>query len=828
MLSSKSKWLNTVCKRWQLRTINGNLLLWTILIAVSYVPISAQDKTPQTQSARTTPTRTRVPQATSTQTKTAPKHLANTQLLTTQGDIASQMIDGIDKFLLAEIERASDVRRRAWQESIIAAPLQKNPRALLDMVKGKQDRLKKILGVVDSRVPFSAPFVNATIEDSGLVEDNELFQVISVRWPTIDQMWAEGLMLRPKDEPNGFVVAIPDADQTPIQLAGLAENSPTPPLARILAQHGCTVLVPTLINRKMERRNGRANLTSREFLYRPSFELGRHLIGYELQQVLAAVDWFASQGSITNRLKIGVAGWGEGGMLALYASAIDDRIDSALVSGYVGGRNQIWSQPIDRNVFRLLVEFGDSELLAMSRAQRIVVEGADFPSVSIPSQGGAPAKLETPSEISIAKEVVRAQTQSKQLGKGAASVVSVFPLKANEKFSEKAIASFVLGLDVEPIPSITVKAPFEMAGEDTDAIQKKLMRQVELHNQNLLLKSPYVRKEFMKNIDTKSLDKFVKTSQPYREHFKNKTIGSFPNSVLPPNARTRLKYETPKWNGYEVMLDVYEDVFAFGVLLLPKDLKKGERRPVVVCQHGLEGRPKDTIEGNHPAYHDYAAKLAERGFITFAPQNIYIFQDRFRTLQRKANPLGRTLFSIMVPQHQQIVDWLKTMPMVDADRIAFYGLSYGGKSAMRIPALVDDYCLSICSADFNEWVWKNASTQSNYSYVWTGEYEIFEFNLGSTFNYAEMATLIAPRPFMVERGHFDGVAPDETVAYEFAKVRHLYAARLGLADRCEIEFFKGPHTINGKGTFDFLHRHLKWPKPKSEQRVSTDNKASGK
>ena len=93
---------------------------------------------------------------------------------------------------------------------------------------------------------------------------------------------------------------------------------------------------------------------------------------------------------------------------------------------------------------------------------------------------------------------------------------------------------------------------------------------------------------------------------------------------------------------------------------------------------------------------------------------------------------------------------------------------------MRIPPLVNNYCLSICSADFNEWVWKNASTLSKYSYVWTGEYEIFEWDLGSTFNYFEMAALIAPRPFMVERGHFDGVAPDETVAYEYAKVRNLY------------------------------------------------------
>jgi hypothetical protein len=262
------------------------------------------------------------------------------------------------------------------------------------------------------------------------------------------------------------------------------------------------------------------------------------------------------------------------------------------------------------------------------------------------------------------------------------------------------------------------------------------------------------------------------------------------------------------------MLNVFPDVFAHGILCLPKDLKPNDKRPVVVCQHGLEGRPTDVVTGDHRAYHDFASKLAERGFITFAPQNIYIFKDRFRTLQRKANPLKKTLFSVMVPQHQQIVNWLKTLPNVDPDRIAFYGLSYGGKSAMRIPPLVTDYCLSICSADFNEWVLKNASTRHHFSYMWTPEYEIFEFDLGSTFNYSEMAALICPRPFMVERGHFDGVGEDQWVAHEFAKVRNLYQARLGIGDRTEIEWFVGPHTINGQGTYDFLHRHLNWPKPR--------------
>jgi len=118
--------------------------------------------------------------------------------------------------------------------------------------------------------------------------------------------------------------------------------------------------------------------------------------------------------------------------------------------------------------------------------------------------------------------------------------------------------------------------------------------------------------------------------------------------------------------------------------------------------------------------------------------------------------------------------------------------------------------LSICSADFNEWVSKNASINFPNSYLYTGEYEIFEWNMAHVANYAELAYLMTPRPFMVERGHDDGVGLDEWVAWEYAKVRRHYV-KLGLADKTEIEFFNGPHTINGQGTFRFLHRHLNWP-----------------
>jgi len=286
-----------------------------------------------------------------------------------------------------------------------------------------------------------------------------------------------------------------------------------------------------------------------------------------------------------------------------------------------------------------------------------------------------------------------------------------------------------------------------------------------------------------------------------------------PEPTMPLNPRSRQVYDEEKFTGHEIMLDVYPDVFAYGILLLPKDLKPGEKRPVVVCQHGLEGRPTDTINvEKRVIYNHFSRRLVELGYIVYAPQNPYIGQTNFRQIQRKAQPLKWALFSFIVRQHQRTLDWLETLPNVDPKRIAFYGLSYGGKTAMRVPAIEKRYCLSICSADFNEWVGKCVSVDLDRSYMWTVEYDMYEFDLGHTFNYAEMAYLIAPRPFMVERGHDDGVGIDEMVAYEYAKIRYLYANRLKIPDRTEIEFSAGGHEIFAKGTFDFLHEHLKWPK----------------
>jgi len=789
--------------------------------------------------------------------------LPETRPLTGEDDLATQMVAGIDRYLTRELAASVERRKQLWKLDC-ATP---------DSVRRTQEphraQLRRLLGVVDERVPFTELEYVATTGQPALVAETRAYKVYTVRWPVLPGVDGEGLLVEPEGAALASVVAVPDADWTPEMLLGLV---PLPTLAaragtgketeadhaveegfrkmewnerqfgRRLAENGCRILIPTLISRQDtwsgNARIGRmTNQPHREFVYRMAFEMGRHVIGYEVQKVLAAVDWLARA---QDHPPIGIYGYGEGGQVAFYAGALDPRIRATVVGGYFGPREAMWQEPIYRNVWGLLCGFGDAEVAAgfyLPRGnhvaaqdkplwQELLIEDSQRPRVDGPPAarqgrgGAAPGRIPPldvkPGTTTSAVEARRAQglaggTNNATLfysivgGGGRATITNPITL-------EQFLA--ILGR-ATPAPEGSIPTDHR-PHFDPGPRQKRQLDQLIAFTQQLMRDAETRRGEFFwSKLDTASLEKYQASCKPLRARLWEEVIGKLPAPTEPANPRSRQVYDEPKWKGYEVQLDLYPDVFAYGILLVPKDLKPGERRPVVVCQHGLEGRPQAVVNPKQRTrhYNSFGAQLADRGYIVYAPQNPYIGQDKFRVLQRKANPLGLSLFSFVVRQHERTLDWLSGLPFVDAKRMAFYGLSYGGKTAMRVPAILDRYCLSICSGDFNEWIWKNTSVDYLGSYVFSGEYEMPEFNLGNTFNYAEMAALIAPRPFMVERGHDDGVGIDEWVAYEYAKVRRLYA-KLGLPDRTAIEFFDGEHEIHGRGTFEFLDRHLHWGEDK--------------
>ncbi len=572
--------------------------------------------------------------------------------------------------------------------------------------KPVEQDLAKLLGVVDRRVPFTDLELVATLRQPALRASTDGFDAYAVRWPVLPGVTAEGLLLQPKQQPvRERIIGIPEVGMPPERFVAMQAQ----------ASKGAQVLIPVLIDRASKWSGNPAigkttNQSHREFLYRMSFPLGRHPVGYEVQKALAAVDWFSQQ---EPKVPIRAVGIGEGASIAAYAKAIDSRIASAAGGGFAWNRDDVAAEPIDRNIWKI-------------RLAKVEPAG--------PFQftGGNSA--------------------------------------------------------IPPAP-------------DAEARMKRQFDELVQFNQKQIGESERVRAELWKNTGKEEI----------RRRLWEDVFGRIPKSPAPLHVRRKQSYDAPKWTGYEVQFDVLPpDVFGYGVLLMPKNMRPGEKRPVVVAQHGLNGRPQLLFQQpkeskDWDVYRNLAEMLIDQGYIVYAPQNPYI--GEFRHIVRHANPLGLSLFSFILAQYEKMLDMLTAMPEVDTKRIGFYGLSYGGATAMRVPALLTQFQAVVCSGNFNEWIHKLATVEMPYSYVFTHEYEIVEFGLANVANHAEMAMLIAPRRFLVERGHRDGVGVDEWVFREYAKVRRYYDEN-GWKDRTGLVLFNGPHRIAGAEAIPLLRSWL--------------------
>lgn len=608
--------------------------------------------------------------------------LENTRPLDGQGPLDEKMLDGLHVFIDRKLAASIETRGRHWSRDFSSTA------AYETSVEPNRRRFRTIIGLVDERLPPSMERYGDD-HNPALVAETPSFRVFQVRWPVVEGVTGEGLLIEPRREPAGHVVAVPDADQTPEMVAGLVPNLPPEgQFARILAENGFEVVVPLLINRAAEVSGHRdvnfTNLPHREWIYRQAFVMGRHIIGYDVQKVLSVIDWFERRRSAA---KVGLAGYGEGGLVALYAAAVDTRIDAALVSGYFSSRQRIWEEPLDRTVWGLLREFGDAEIAGLIAPRGLVVEHAAAPVFDGPPEApegwrkaAAPGEITTPSFRSVRAEFKRIETlvpngfQPRRLVNGRNGTVT-------GPGSPEALDGFAALLDVRSPLHRSSGAPQDRRrGFDPKTRQHRQVKELETRLQELVAASGYVRDRFYMHAampelaqippslvlraDTLSAEQFAKASQRFRDHLHDEVKGRIEDPLLPPNPRSRQIHDKESWTGHEVVLEVLPDVFAWGILLAPKNLKPGERRPVVVTQHGYNGLPRHVVEGDDPYYHNFAARLAERGFVVFAPHNFYRHTDRFRWLDKKAKALKLTMFSFITAQHQQILNWLGSLPFV--------------------------------------------------------------------------------------------------------------------------------------------------------------------
>src|SRR5262249_50638677 len=115
--------------------------------------------------------------------------LPGTSPLTWADDIASRLVDGVDRFLLREIDRSTERRARFWKRDTSSSDRYN------DSIEPNRVRLAYILGVRDARVAFEAPELVATTNQPALVGRGDGFEAFAVRWPAFGDVHAEGLLL---------------------------------------------------------------------------------------------------------------------------------------------------------------------------------------------------------------------------------------------------------------------------------------------------------------------------------------------------------------------------------------------------------------------------------------------------------------------------------------------------------------------------------------------------------------------------------------------------------------------------------------------------------
>ena len=192
------------------------------------------------------------------------------------------------------------------------------------------------------------------------------------------------------------------------------------------------------------------------------------------------------------------------------------------------------------------------------------------------------------------------------------------------------------------------------------------------------------------------------------------------------------------------MLGVLDGVQVYGHLLIPA------RAYEALARHRVPARTRRSAKGHYrlgekpdKVYHEFGARLAEQGYVVFAPYVTVPIPQRelINPIVRKAAAVGMMRTAIEVRKLQRVVDFLQTLPYVDGSHIGYYGLSYGGYSAIWMGPLETRLKSVIVSGHFNDWRSKISSDATRTSYLLHPDEDFFNWDVLHRFTHPE---LIAP------------------------------------------------------------------------------------
>ena len=183
------------------------------------------------------------------------------------------------------------------------------------------------------------------------------------------------------------------------------------------------------------------------------------------------------------------------------------------------------------------------------------------------------------------------------------------------------------------------------------------------------------------------------------------------------------------------------------VLLLPRDRQGKASAALCLHQTTPDGKAEPAGLKGNPDLH-YAEELAERGFVTLAPD----YPD-FGDYRMDAYALGYASATMKgIVNHRAAVDVLAVLPEVDAAQIGVIGHSLGGHNALFLAAFEPRIKAVVTSCGFNSFFKYQAGDLTGWSHA--GYMPRIASTYGCDprqvpFDFTEVLAAIAPRPVFI-------------------------------------------------------------------------------
>lgn len=705
-------------------------------------------------------------------------------------DQAAQMERYLDSLAI----QAYEWRRAKWHRDFSSI------RAYSRSVAANREHWRAMLGIwptAEEQVPL-AP-------ERHVVAERADHTVYAVTFGTLPGVRSFAHLLVPKrlEAPRPAVICQHGMGGTPHSIAGLvAEEDVYHRFGQRLAERGYVVLAPHCIN----------FIDWRNRLHNKALLVGRTLMGLEIWREMRAVDLLETLSEVDSE-RIGFYGLSQGGKMALWFPPLEPRIRATIVSAFYNERTkkQLVASPHYRPFINteeqsyfepdFLTEFSDYDLGSLICPRPIMIEhGKRDSSYYIESarEEFFPLK-EIYERIGIGERCEWGEFEGVHEIHGVESF-AFLDRWLNDGQPPNRNAAAIAEEATPPPPVFVSQDAIQAMRDETNA-------QHDRHLDDLAEQAYQVRVGRWRR-DYAGAEAYERSVAPNRQAWLDMMGGLPPECEhVPLNPSRRVVAERPDHTVYAVTLGVLPGVRQFGYLLVPKGIT--EPRAAIVTQHGLAGAVQ-TVAGlldQEDAYHRYGQRLAERGYVVFAPHCINYMPRRVR-LHNKAIVLGRRLMGLEIWREMKVIDYLQSLPEVDPDRIGFYGLSQGGTMALWLAPLEPRIRAVVVSAYFNERTRKLVRESEHYrAYISNNEQNQFYPGQLLEFSDADLGSLICPRPLFIEQGTEDSAVYYKDAEIEFQRL-HKHYAQLGLGERCVWGLFEGKHEIYGIESFPFLDRWL--------------------